>query len=241
MGLLVGGAAVDKVFVGNTPASKVYLGNTQVWPVKKMYYEPFTANLNWGWTQFVMNTSTSDYQRAQCANGVAGITNASGTARPVGYFNKSDLGTDSHYVDVTLANPIAGTFANSHQYCEITMRRQVGHTSDNNIRFSFSPDGSLVIETYNGTSYTQRASVTGKNLVVGHVLRCVARDNGLHAVYNLTTDPNMVTPLIQWTDGTRILKYDAAHRTAGMAQNVVYSLFVQYSCHALADWRYGDL
>jgi hypothetical protein len=64
-------------------------------------------------------------------------------------------------------------------------------------------------------------------------------EDGWCKVFDYNANPN--TPIIQWNDSGRILKYDAAHRVMAMQQFSVYEFLVLYSTYSANVIWYGDL
>jgi hypothetical protein len=241
MGIRLGSIELADVKLGGASIGAVYLGSTKVWPEKAKFIEEFNVSQA-SWPQFVM---TRDNTKASTQGGKATVAVlSSGQAYdPGGYFIHNELLTNSHYVDITLAPPLSGatldTGASGEQLI-ITLRRPSTGAAATQMDFRIRASGGIEIYSWSGSTGTKRADVTGKSYAAGHVLRMVAQENGLHAIYNMTTAPTVA--LASWTDSTRVLNYDAEHRYTAMSQGTNYPFAQkQYACYGVDRLEYGDL
>lgn len=239
MALKLGTTDASKVFVGTTPAKAVYLGDTKVWPPKTVYIEDFTTTLNPGWTNFVGGLNTGSQQ----ASGKAGTKSLgqSTTTNTYQVYNKV-LPSDDCYLDITLSAPLFGTLDTgaSGSPLYIRVRAQTAWAVGTSVEFMIRASGDLAITSFSGATGTSRATATGKSYSAGQVLSIQATGR-YFAVFNRTTDPNMVSPLIFWTDTGAVTTMGANNRSATMSQLSNFPfLQKQYSCFAVDKWEYGE-
>lgn len=237
MAVHVGALEAANIYVGATPAAGVYLGAEKVWPTapKRVYTETFPyANEENTWGPLFSKLTNGANMNLWSSR--AGIENR-GNGISEGVFTHADLSTDGHYCDVSLLSAIERA-DHANQPCCIQLRR-APDGADPFVEFQLKSNNAAIY-TRIGSAYASRISAAA-TIAAGQTIRLVTRGDGYNAAYNLTTDPGLTAPLVQWSDAARELRYEPGYRAMGMKQHATYALGLNNQCFSVDTLTYGDL